>query len=340
MPALPRVAWLLLLALCFALPSPASGQRPLGRPAAALREVDRVRLAESFRLAEEVRDSVWPRWSGVAFAVLLVTPEHEFLVRHPEPSSEFESIGYDTLLASDVFVRLRLFPPNLLATFPAVGGVSTVVIGQPEQTGKSSTFWVVTMLHEHFHQLQTSHPRYYRNVEALDLSGGDQTGMWMLNHPFPYAATKVQQRFRSFAVALARAMEPAEAADFQRHLNDVRTAERALYAGLSAKDARYLAFQLWQEGIARYTEDQVAQIAARGYRPTAAFQSLPDYVPFEAAADSIRQGILRGLTNDDLAGRKRVAFYPVGAALGLLLDRTEPRWKERYLGEIFVPSKP
>lgn len=333
-----RLVWLLTLSSILVDPSALLGQRLLGRSAATLREVDRIRLAESFRLAQALQDSVWAGWSRAPFAVLLVTPEHEFLIRHPAPSSEFESIGYDSLLLSEVFVRPRMFAPNLLATFPAVEGVPTVVIGQPEHTGKSSTLWILTVLHEHFHQLQMSHPAYHRNVEDLDLAQGDQTGMWMLNHPFPYGSSAVQERFRSFAQALARALGAVDTPDFRSHVESYRTQERALHAVLSERDRRYLAFQLWQEGIARYTEDQVAQLAARAYTPTDAFRALPDYLPFPAAADSLRQGILRGLKDDDLSARKRVAFYPVGAAIGLLMDRTVPEWKRGYLDEILVPS--
>ena len=83
-------------------------------------------------------------------------------------------------------VRERVFPPNLRACFPAVGDVSTIVIGQPAATEQSSTFWVLTVLHEHFHQLQNAQPDYYSSVDSLNLARGDSTGGWMLNFPFPY----------------------------------------------------------------------------------------------------------------------------------------------------------
>ena len=60
---------------------------------------------------------------------------------------------------------------------------------------KTSTPWVVTMLHEHFHQLQDSQPNVFQDVMALDLAGGDQTGMWMLNYPFPYKDEKINVEF-------------------------------------------------------------------------------------------------------------------------------------------------
>ena len=70
-----------------------------------------------------------------------------------------------------IFAR-RTQQINFLATFPAVGGVSTVVIGQAENTfKKTSVPWVVTILHEHFHQLQMSQPTYYKEVDAIKFIG-------------------------------------------------------------------------------------------------------------------------------------------------------------------------
>ncbi|MEO2088591.1 MAG: hypothetical protein ABGY75_03715 [Gemmataceae bacterium] len=161
----------------------------------ALPDADRVRLAEVFRLADAIGNRVWPDWDKAPFAVLLVTPDHEFLIRHPKPSDDFKPAGEAAGLGQ-VWYRGRKFAKEFEATFPAVNGVSTVVIGQAENTqSKTSTRWVLTALHEHFHQLQHSRPRYYAGVDALGLAKGDTTGMWMLNYPFPYTKAEVKERF-------------------------------------------------------------------------------------------------------------------------------------------------
>ena len=140
---------------------------------------DRTRLAEVFRLAAFVGDSLWSGWTRAPFAVLLVTADKEFLLRHPAPTTDFARIGYDSLLATDVYVRPRTVSTGLLATYPAVGGISTIVVGQPQATQRTSTAWVLTLLHEHFHQLQSSQPGYYAGVDSLGLARGDNSGMWM-----------------------------------------------------------------------------------------------------------------------------------------------------------------
>ncbi len=290
---------------------------------------DRTRLAEARRLIAAVRDSVWRGWSESPSALLLVTADREYLLWHPRPSSDFTRVGHDSLLASDVYARPRQFPPTLLATFPAVGGVPTIVVGTAEQTGKKSTGWILAIAHEHFHQWQTSRPEYYAKVAALDLARGDSTGMWMLNHPFPYASRTVRAEFDAMAQALRAALRDTVASNHQRHAMIIASARRRLGASLDEPDRRYLDFQLWQEGIARYTEYMVARVAATRYAPSAAFAALPDAESFTLAADRM----LREITETESVSLdgQRVAFYPVGAALGLWLDRADPAWRTRYI---------
>lgn len=312
----------------------------LGQEKPALREIDRVRLAEAFRLSEQLGDELWAGWSKAPFAVLLVTPEKEFLIRHPRASEDFTSLGYDALLKSEVYYRDRKFSTNLLATFTAVGGISTIVIGQAENTAsKTSTPWVITLMHEHFHQLQDFQPGFFKETEALNLSGGDQTGMWMLNYPFPYTTPDVSRQVSVLTRLLLEAMDAKTDALFSSKLASYLEARQALKKMLSADEYKYLSFQLWKEGIARYTEDRVARWAAEKYQPTRAFRELKDFKTFAAVADQVRKGTVHELSTLKLEEYKRVAFYPIGAAEGLLLDRANPKWRTRYFAEKFDNDK-
>ena len=203
--------------------------------------------------------------------------------------------------------------------------VPTIVIGEPEQTGKTSTAWVLTVLHEHFHQLQQSRPGYYAGVDALGLSGGDKSGMWMLNYPFPYDSATVQSRFANLAHALAAPVPMTASA-----VRAVTAARDELRASLAPADYRYLAFQIWQEGVARYTELQVARLATRAYAPTVMFRALPDFTEFATEAASLEREIHQGTAASSLGASKRVSFYPVGAATALMLDSASPGWRSHY----------
>ena len=311
------------------------------KPAPA--EIDRTRLAEAFRLADQIGDQIWPGWSKAPFAVLLVTPEYEFLIRHPQPAADFTKLAYDPLLKSDVYYRKRSHPTNFLATFPAVRGnlTSTIVVGQAEHTSvKTSTPWVVTLLHEHFHQLQDSQPNFFADVNALNLSHGDQTGMWMLNYAFPYDRFDVQEQFVAMSLALNAALKAAPD-ERQKKVRDYLEAKQKFQSLVSADDYRYFSFQLWKEGIARYTEYQIARLAAAKFRPNKTYRALKDYQSFADVAKTTYEGIFRQLLNQRLGESKREVVYSFGATEGLLLDTIRPRWRQQYfvskfdLGKLF-----
>lgn len=330
-----RLGLATLFAVLFVSTTPTRAQTP------TLSGLDRVRLAEAFRLADNIGDRIWAGWSKAPFAVLLVTPSHEFLIRHPKPSADFTRIGYDPLLKSDVFYRARKYPAHWLATFPAVSGsiVSTIVIGQAENTSvKTSTPWVLTLLHEHFHQLQDSQPNFYADVNALNLSGGDKTGMWMLNYAFPYDRADVQQQFVVMSNLLDEAIR-ARGAQRRQRVKQYLAARRKFESIVSPADHTYFSFQLWKEGIARYTEDRIARLAARHHQPSAEFRALKDYRSYRDAAESIHSGIFKQLRTQRLGESKREVVYSYGAAEGLLLDQIRPGWRTRYFVEKFSLEK-
>jgi hypothetical protein len=303
----------------------------------AMPDIDRVRIAEAFRLADAVQDKIWPAWSSAPFAVLLVTPRYEFLLRHPDPSSDFTFIGYDSVLKEKVWYRERQYSISFLATFPAVNGLPTIVIGSAEYTtAKTSTPWVVTLLHEHFHQLQYSRPGYYDGVAALGLDHGDKTGMWMLNFPFPYADSSVQARFTAAARALGAAVKERTRPGFADAVAAFQRDHKAFLAKAGTENAKYFAFELWQEGIARYTEYRVAAEAANGYEPSTEFKALKDYTPYSATAAKILNTIEAELASEKLGEDQRTVVYGYGAAMGLVLDRVNPAWQSKYFAEPFA----
>jgi hypothetical protein len=295
-----------------------------------LPDADRARLVEAARFAGLVRSEVWPGWERTAMPVLLVTDSLEYLVGVAGPAAGFAA-GADTLMGSAVRTRLRQFPPTLLATFPAVGGTNTIVVGPPERTGKTPAAWIVTLLHEHFHQWQYTQPDYHTGVERLDLARGDSTAQWMLDYPFPYDDARVGASLRQLGRSLAAALV-APVARRANALEPAKAAITTLRSALTPPDRRYLEFQLWQEGVARYIEYAVMDAAA----------TLGDS-SYSSMAASARRALVRELGTLDPKRDRRVTFYPIGAAIALVLEDTRPNWKRAYaehpfmLTELLVP---
>jgi hypothetical protein len=323
-------------------PRRSSPRRSSPRSSPDVSTADRIRIREAYRLATTLGDRIWPNWHGAPFALLLVTPDYEYLVGHPNPSADFTATNTDTLLGRTVLYRKRTFSVQMQATFPAVNGVSTIVIGPAELTAdKSSTRWVLTVLHEHFHQYVYSQPGYYDAVGKLGLAHGDESGMWMLDYPFPYDSVRVQQAFSAATHALLDALAQTDRTARDTRSAAVRRAMTAFRQSVPAEAASYFDFQLWQEGVARYTEIALGDLAARDYRPSAEFSALPDFKSYATVAAEIRRGVLNDLGSMSLAGQRRVVVYSTGAADALLLDRVRPAWKEDFMTHRFrLPDTP
>lgn len=304
----------------------------------SMRKEDRIRIAEVFRIADKYCKNLWTGWGKTPFPVLLVYDDYEFLVNLPDPGKDFNFVGYDSLLKSDVFYRKRVFDVHLLATFPAINGISTVVVGTPENTGKNSALWIVTLLHEHFHQFQYEQPDYYQSVNSLDLSGNDKTGMWMLNYPFPYENRIVDSVYTLMTKKLVSIFDDNKFTN--ENLNEYLTLRDNFVNLLNGKDSKYFSFQLWQEGIARYTEIQIARLLSENkdeYIPQ--MKTLSDFKDYNSIYNqsySNSRNLLNGLKLNE---SKRNCFYPLGAFEGLLLDKFSKPWKLEYFKKKFYLEK-
>jgi hypothetical protein len=311
-----RVLFALLLTLFAATPPP------------QLSHEDSVRIAEFYRLSPRIEDKIWPDWSRVPSPLLLVTDDNEFLTHSPNPPKDFARV------ADDLYYRPRHFDPHLLATFPAFGPPAVIVIGTPKNTdAKTSTPWLLTVMHEHFHQLQNAQPGYQDAVAQLNLSGGDTTGMWMLNYPFPYDKLEVVKDFAALRDLLLQALNAADGAELKKASTAYLAERERVFSKLKPDDRKYFSFQLWQEGIARYTQLKAAEMAAT-YEPTADYRQLSDYESFADYAPRMRRDTFEELKHADLATMKRTYVYSFGAAEGLLLDRIHPQWKQRYFDHL------
>lgn len=299
-----RPYWALAASLAFT--SPALAQSSL--PIAPL-------VAEAGRLASSTGESLWPGYGSAPFGLLLVEADAETLVC--QDAAGFETIGTDPALNCRVSRRAPSgLPTNLLAAMPIFGPPSTIVVGTPEATRMSPEAWTLTLLHEHFHQWQSALPGYYARVAALDLAGEDQTGMWMINFPVPYDAASVVQAQAIASAALKAALDARGTAEFIPAVRDYLGAREAFARSMDERSWRYVEFQLWQEGVARWTEIEIGLRQPSG--------------PLRASAESRLADVMVELDQPDLAGRGRVFVYAQGAGEAMLLEACDPLWRSKY----------
>lgn len=324
---LPLVAFLLL---CPVAASHAAESTPSAR---------HLMLIDSARdLAAEVGAEVWPSWSEALFELLLVGDDREVLFGRESLPTGFEPLLGEPWQDSTAVRSLRgigarapVFPVRLLATMPAFGLPPTIVMGVPEATERTATQWILVLLHEHFHQWQMRDQDYFEATAELALApAGDATGRWMLDYPFPYAEPAIAGVFERLSGELAALLRRSASEDIAVDSDEFWSGYRSWLATLEAGDARYLEFQLWQEGVARFVELRLAEAASARWRLPSALVADGGFEDFGVAACAAWERLFAQLESPDLAAQQRVAFYAFGAGLALLLDRTDAEWKSRY----------
>lgn len=274
-------------------------------------------LAQVRNFAAAEGERVWPGYGSAPFGFLLVSKKHESLLCRDEVPAGFTPSPFEPATGCRQFTRPRSnLPDNLLAAFPLFGPPAVIVMGTPESTGRSEASWIRTILHEHFHQWQNALPEYYDRTRALDLAGGDETGMWMLNYPFPYDDPGVVAAFDDASQRLAEAVAARGALRFGAAFDAYLAARQALAARAGERNWRYIELQLWQEGVARWTEIRLGKWYPR--------QDVRD------SAIRLEQATLNELRAPKLSEKKREVAYAFGAAETMLLQACWPQWRDAY----------
>ena len=300
-----------------------------------IRTEDKIRIKEAVKIFKEYGNFVWKDWNFAPFALLLVTNENEYLMFHSNPSDDFADTGFDSITGSNIYIRPRQFSNNFLATFPAVSGISTIVVGLPENTSRPGSEWILTLLHEHFHQLQSTQPDYYTAVESLNLAGEDKSGMWMLNYNFPYDNKQVSDQYKILTQSAKKTFLSINDTDFEINLKIYLSEREKIRSLLDKKDYDYFSFQIWQEGIARYTETEIAKALKNNYKPSGEYSQLNDYNSFDSLYIKIIEKLLTKADKQELNENQRNCFYTLGALEGMILDKVNPAWKDLYFKDKF-----
>lgn len=274
-------------------------------------------VARTRAFASGMGETLWPGYGSAPFGFLLLEAEKEVLLCQPGEPRGFTFEGVDEASGCKRWSRPRTkMPATFLAAMPLLGPPASIVMGTPESTGRSPAAWQRTILHEHFHQWQWAQPDHYARVDRLDLKGGDETGMWMLNFPFPYDEAAVGDAHAKASIALADAVDSRGRPHFLSAFDRYLEARRQFSAAVSPRDWRYLELQLWQEGTARWTEIQLGKI-------------YPDAEVRESAL-ALEKTTLAELRKPNMQERKREFAYAYGAGEAMLMSACGPAWREAY----------
>ena len=176
-------------------------------------------------------------------------------------------------------------------------------------------------------------------TNELGLSNGDETGMWQLNYPFPYKNPQVVKSYNEYTEALYAAVKAIDTEQWITLKDKFLKQRQAFKESLSPNDYKYISFQWYQEGIARYTEYAFLERIVEEYEPTEEVKSLGDFVPFDSYKKEFFEKHIESVRNLKLEEVGRITVYDVGFAEALILRELNPDWDRNYLKKKFDLEK-
>ena len=236
----------------------------------------------------------------------------------------------ETFRGRPIFSRPRIFPSSLQASFPAIGR-PVVVIGTPEGTDTDAAVWTIIVLHELFHVYAFGHGEIEK-VASLAI-GPSNDAQWQLSYPFPYTDARVRRAMHVAGHDLYRCLDSDDDLPYKSNVagEAVHTFGDVLDALFPrSKDHAYMKFVVTKEGVARYFEYRIAELAARDYKPSPAYTALDGPDAFARAWESHYKAMPLQIKHLGNVSQSRNEFYNFGLGMALVLDRVDPQWQKRY----------
>lgn len=352
----------------------ASAISNLGLPARSpvverLSDLQKARIAETFRLRQTLGDTVWPGWGQADIPVIVYNEEYAFLVGYPNPPSGWVKVPQneqrggpwepvlDDTFQNETYYRQPLPDPDITPeNFTVLVGdrwVATLqtkeysfiafVKGFREDIPAPLRPIVPYRLIWHFLGGDTevylgasaheSFHAYQGIVTETHLAEAERVA-W-LEGEYPWAddvAEAAWQRELNVLARAVRAESDGEAAELARQFLASRQ-ERRQTTRLPPEFIDFERQREWLEGLAKYTELSIVRQAteASDYEPVSALVGDPDFENYAGSQRFWDQqlGEVTRMTNRS----GEVRFYYSGFAQAVLLNRLLPDWKSQALAE-------
>jgi hypothetical protein len=312
--------------------------------------------AEVWGLIARADNPVWPGWNASDTPLLLYLPgQQDLLINHPHPPEGF--LRYSGPLAfpgGQVWVKDG---PTLIAvdgqnTSKDVAGVKTLVVADPlsnlrQRVGglledprpaaeKARSIRFEDLVSDPYDQLAFIVHEAFHVYQARTAPSRETNEMLLL--AYPTLSVKNNTLFALEAAELGRAIEARdsgarrEAALRWLALRDERRTE------IPARASQYEDGVEFMEGLAKYTEYRLFEVL-EGRTPAPGLlraQGFRGYSDLSARRHQLLEQMRKNMrgevnVNNDPYGTAPVRFrlYYSGMAVGLLLDRIAPDWKQQ-----------
>lgn len=305
-----------MLALFLAVALGASTQAPA--------EAGRRMIADAQAIVRNEGDRLWAGLSQAPLPTLLIAPEGETLFCGL-PAIGFSSIGFDPVTKCMMQVRARQLPIDLAAATD-LGNLSVIHMGLPDALEATQADWIVTFLHEAFHQYQNVLPGYGAALDRVRARLGKAGEQWVLDYPFPYADPGVKAAFAAMTHSAGQFLSADSDAQAKAAIRSYVDARNRARDAMSPDDWLYYEFQVGQEGVARWTELKLAAGAGN---------ARPDLAIVGKERTGGLAVSLGAIDSQGLDMWKRSSFYVLGAIEASMLDCVRSEWQREYATDPF-----
>jgi len=290
-------------------------------------------ISEAYNLWKTRGDEVWEGWSQIDMPFIYKKEAYEYWIDFPSTADKGQFV--ERIYNMDVYGQAVSNQDELAASMD-VNNIQTVVLSSPKITGMTKEEWIIAAIHEMFHVFQ-SKEGYQKKVKSLKIGYGKDAS-WMLDYPFPYKDTLLQTISHMQGYLLFKIYQSD---NFKDNIYDCFLLKDilSLYKNYIIKqygnknNYKYSVFQQSVEGVAKYTEIKMAEIAKN------------DYIPLnpDIHFSDIYTKQINVIRHCGKGTGGRLTFYYLGLGMCLVLDKIYPDWKENYfttawLDEIFNKS--
>lgn len=311
----------LMLVIC---PTTLFAQQPIG-----LTRSDVALIREAFHLQSKLGNSIWRGWDSAKAPFLYKTRNWDYLIHHPNPPKEFSS-HFDESWGDSIWIRANADTLNYQASFP-INSINTVVITAPEKD-YDPYLWVLKATHELFH--------IYQGLERIvNPFVGPYADKHELSFPFDYSNTAILAACRVeaellFNLVTKQQLSPGDSTVSPRVFRDMQKVFVVVFT--DSLHLRYKRWIEWSEGVARYTERRLADLARNlsNYQPTKEFAALhPNSSYSKLWLDTYERTGTNPIRFVGEGVRGRVMFYYSGMGKAYVLDRIHPHWRLEYFNK-------
>ena len=300
-----------------------------------LQQEDVEVITEAFNLWKTKGEQVWEGWTKINIPFIYRKKNYEYWINFPSSIKE-KGKFIEKIQNMEVYGK-AIENKNVIAASQDIYNISAVVLSSPKISEMTKEEWIITAIHEMFHVFQSSDKTYQNEIKNLDLAYGNDAS-WMLNYPFPYKDNSLKTISHMQGYLLYKINQSD---DFKENMYDCFLLKDILSLYKTAiiqkygndKNYKYSNFQQSVEGVAKYTELKMAEIAVTDYKPLSPNIHFTD----------IYTNQINVIRHCGKGTGGRLTFYYLGLGKCLVLDKINPDWKKSYfttawLDEIFNES--